>query len=58
MKKIIAGIATFSALAFATAIPSLAATVDLPPEFDSIAPIFEIALKIIEFISKIIGLFN
>ncbi|MBQ5824039.1 MAG: hypothetical protein IIW48_04455 [Clostridia bacterium] len=58
MKKLIAGIASAAAIISATAIPSFAATVDLPPEFASIAPIFEIVLRIAEFLSKIISFFN
>lgn len=58
MKKAIAYITSAAIVLSATAIPSLAATVDLPPEFASLAPILEIVLKIAEFLSKIIGFFS
>ncbi len=53
MKKLFAGAVTAVTVVCATAIPSLAATVDLPPEFSELAPILEIALKVVEFLSKI-----
>lgn len=58
MKKAIAYITSAVIVLSATAIPSLAATVDLPPEFTSLAPILEIVLKIVEFLSKIISFFS
>lgn len=58
MKKLIAGAVTAVTLFSATAIPSLAATVDLPAEFADIAPIFEFVLKIVEFLAKIISFFQ
>ncbi len=53
MKKILAGVITALTVISVTIVPSLAATVDLPPEFSELAPILEIALKIIEFLAKI-----
>ena len=57
MKKLFAGVTTAFTVIAATVVPSLAATVDLPPEFSEITPIFEIVLKIIEFLSKIASFF-
>ena len=53
MKKILASVITALTVISVTIVPSLAATVDLPPEFSELAPILEIALKIIEFLAKI-----
>ncbi len=53
MKKFFAGIATTITVLFATAFPSFAVTVDLPPELSEITPILEFALKIVEFLAKI-----
>ncbi len=58
MKKLIAGLAATVALVSVTAVPSLAATVDLPPEFANLTPIFEIFLKIVEFLAGIISFFS
>lgn len=57
MKKLFAGVVTALTVISATIVPSLAATVDLPPEFSEIAPIFEIVLRIVEFLSKIASFF-
>ena len=53
MKKLFAGIVTALTVISATVVPSLAATVDLPAEFSELTPIFEIVLKIVEFLAKI-----
>lgn len=58
MKKFITFITATVALISATAIPSLAATVDLPPEFATLSPILEFVLKLVEFISKIADFFS
>ncbi len=58
MKKFIAFITATVTLIFATAIPSLAATVNLPPEFATLSPILEFVLKLVEFISKIADFFS
>ncbi len=58
MKKLIFGVITAVTFIGTTAIPSLAATVDLPSEFASLSPIFEFVLKLVEFFSKIAGFFN
>lgn len=58
MKKLVAGLASTVMILAVTAIPSFAATVDLPPEFASISPIFEIVLKVVEFLAKIISFFG
>ena len=57
MKKFITGAVTAITVATATAIPSFAATVDLPAELSEIAPILEIALKVVEFLAKIASFF-
>ena len=57
MKKFFTGAITAATVLFATAIPSFAATVDLPAEFSELAPILEIALKVIEFLAKIASFF-
>lgn len=58
MKKFITGAVTAITVAIATAVPSFAATVDLPAEFSELAPILEIALKVIEFLAKIAHFFS
>ncbi|MBQ8026482.1 MAG: hypothetical protein IJ261_00030 [Clostridia bacterium] len=58
MKKFFVSLSTIITVAFAASVPSFAATVDLPAEFSNLEPIFELVLKIVEFISKIAGLFS
>ena len=53
MKKIITFITASVAVICTTAIPSLAATVDLPPEFATLSPILDFVLKLVEFLAKI-----
>lgn len=57
MKKFFTGVITAVTVLFSTAIPSFAATVDLPAELSEIAPILEIALKVVEFLAKIVSFF-
>ncbi len=40
------------------AVQSLAATVELPPVFDSISPILEFFLRIVEVLAKVISFFG
>ena len=53
---------TCAAVAFAAmsglAVQSFAATVDLPPVFDSISPVLEFFLKIVEVLAKVISFFG
>ena len=58
MKRILTGAAVALAAMAGLSVQSFAATVDLPPVFDSISPILEIFLKIVEVLAKVISFFN
>ncbi len=58
MKKLLAGAAAAFTVISAAAFPTFAATVDLPPEFSDLTPIFEIVLKLVEFLAKIAFFFT
>lgn len=58
MKKIFAGAFSSICLAGTAVFSASAATVDLPDAFSDLSGIIEIALKIIEFISKVISFFS
>ena len=57
MKKMLIGSVTGSLIIAFTAVNSLAATVNLPPEFDDVKPLIEFILRIVEFIGKIVSMF-
>ncbi len=58
MKRFFTGVAVALAAMSGLAVQSFAATVDLPPVFDSISPILEIFLKIVEVLAKVISFFG
>ncbi len=58
LKRSAAAAAVAAAAMSGLAFQSFAATVDLPQAFDNLAPILEIFLKIVEFISRIVSVFN
>ncbi len=58
MKRILTGAAVSLAAMAGLSVQSFAATVDLPPVFDSISPILEIFLKIVEVLAKVISFFS
>lgn len=57
LKKMLVGSVTGAMIVAFTAVNSLAATVNLPPEFDDVKPLIEFILKIVEFIGKIVSMF-
>jgi hypothetical protein len=57
VKKIITSIATALCLGGTAVFSASAATVNLPAEFDDLAGIFEIVLKIAEFIANLVSFF-
>ena len=58
MKRTLTGAAVALAAMAGLSVQSFAATVDLPPVFDSISPILEIFLKIVEVLAKVISFFS
>ena len=58
MKRVLTGVAVALAAMSGFAVQSFAATVDLPPVFDSLSPILEFFLKIVEVLAKVISFFN
>ena len=58
MKRVLTGAAVALAAMSGLTVQSFAATVDLPAVFDSISPILEIFLKIVEALAKIISFFG
>ena len=58
MKRFLTGVAVALAAMSGLAVQSFAATVDLPPVFDSLSPILEFFLKIVEVLAKVISFFN
>ena len=58
MKRILTASAVALAAMSGLTVQSFAATVDLPPVFDSISPIIEFFLKIVEVLAKVISFFN
>ena len=58
MKRVFTGAAVALAAMSGLTVQSFAATVDLPPVFDSISPIIEFFLKIVEVLAKVISFFG
>lgn len=58
MKRTLTGAAVALAAMSGFTVQSFAATVDLPPVFDSISPIIEFFLNIVEVLAKVISFFN
>lgn len=58
MKRILTGAAVALATMVGLSVQSFAATVDLPPAFETISPILEFFLKIVEVLAKIISFFS
>lgn len=58
MKRVLTGAAVSLAAMSGFAVQSFAATVDLPPVFDSLSPILEFFLKIVEVLAKVISFFG
>ncbi|MBR4050209.1 MAG: hypothetical protein IKK09_06900 [Clostridia bacterium] len=58
MKRILTGAAVALAAMSGLTVQSFAATVDLPPVFDSISPILEFFLRIVEVLAKVISFFS
>lgn len=58
MKRILTGAAISLAAMTGLSVQSFAATVDLPSAFETISPILEFFLKIVEVLAKIISFFS
>ena len=58
MKRFLTGTAFVLAAMSGLTVQSFAATVDLPPVFDSLSPILEFFLKIVEMLAKVISFFG
>ena len=58
MKRVLTGVAVALAAMSGFAVQSFADTVDLPPVFDSLSPILEVFLRIVEVLAKVISFFS